>query len=485
MAHREPKRPLAKGTPPRVPEKPSPQTSRHPEAPSPVTSRHSPYPDPTQLPPVSTLARARSTAEENRAKAEIEWNTRPPLQHSLDEVEQAIQQLPPLIASSTPPTNLEKYRETTQGEDSDNDPKGEDDQKSNSELEESVHEEKEENLFRKPTPPPSEPPSDDEDIMADNENNSSGFSASAKPDSFDGTKWSTWSVQMIMYLAANEAKIKTDQMQIMAVLSYMKGGDAGPWAAHISRAALFDEDGKLKKVRSFGTFEAFWEKCVARFGNKNEKDEAYNKFIKLRQGSKSADEYFQLADEYIPVAGLSGQDEIILRRVRVSINNDIAMELAKCDPELTKYDEYKNKATKIDRQLRAQRQAQQDERVHSAPHRPPPFQKKPDSQPIERKRDGTGATFGGHGEPMQLDEFKQRNLCFSCGKAGHRVKDCPEGKNRARQYVRQIRPAERALLADAITRLKESDFVDEYDADPVADSYPLRDDNADFSDAEH
>ncbi len=39
-----------------------------------------------------------------------------------------------------------------------------------------------------------------------------------------------------------------------------------------------------------------------------------------------------------------------------------------------------------------------------------------------------GMTYGGQGQPMDLDKMWAQGLCFQCHKKGHLSRDCPDKK---------------------------------------------------------
>ncbi|KAJ4490992.1 hypothetical protein J3R30DRAFT_3694946 [Lentinula aciculospora] len=44
--------------------------------------------------------------------------------------------------------------------------------------------------------------------------------------------------------------------------------------------------------------------------------------------------------------------------------------------------------------------------------------------PTAQQRDATGTTFRGTGRPMDIDQAREKQLCFNCGKPGHMSRNC-------------------------------------------------------------
>ena len=58
---------------------------------------------------------------------------------------------------------------------------------------------------------------------------------------------------------------------------------------------------------------------------------------------------------------------------------------------------------------------------------------------VATRRDATGVTFEGHGQPMDLNEARRKGLCFNCGKQGHIGRNCPaKMKVNVRQMVAEF-----------------------------------------------
>ncbi|EGO04840.1 hypothetical protein SERLA73DRAFT_149194 [Serpula lacrymans var. lacrymans S7.3] len=57
-------------------------------------------------------------------------------------------------------------------------------------------------------------------------------------------------------------------------------------------------------------------------------------------------------------------------------------------------------------------------------------------QKTERKRDGTGYTYTGSGEKMEVDKakFRTEGRCYQCGEKGHRSFECKDAQNKKPQF---------------------------------------------------
>ena len=79
---------------------------------------------------------------------------------------------------------------------------------------------------------------------------------------------------------------------------------------------------------------------------------------------------------------------------------------------------------------------------------------------MPNRRDGTGTTFGGTGEPMDVQYNKMRSLgqCFNCQQTGHVARNCPKKTQTIRNMIMDLPPDDRRSLADDIASLKESDL---------------------------
>jgi hypothetical protein len=73
------------------------------------------------------------------------------------------------------------------------------------------------------------------------------------------------------------------------------------------------------------------------------------------------------------------------------------------------------------------------------------------------KKTASGVTFGGQGEPMNIDQMRKEGRCFKCCEKGHLSRDCPTkvGNGRKETFRALIQGAEREEI---IRILKEEGF---------------------------
>ncbi|EGN99008.1 hypothetical protein SERLA73DRAFT_152751 [Serpula lacrymans var. lacrymans S7.3] len=73
----------------------------------------------------------------------------------------------------------------------------------------------------------------------------------------------------------------------------------------------------------------------------------------------------------------------------------------------------------------------------------------------EKKRDGTGYTYTGNGERMEVDKakFHTEGRCYRCGEKGHRSFECKDAQKRkpqfnVREFLEKMTKEEREKLLE-------------------------------------
>lgn len=175
----------------------------------------------------------------------------------------------------------------------------------------------------------------------------------SKPTEYDGSDWDSFIYQVILYFSEHERKFPKDQSKIIFTLSYMTKGTAKSWADHIRKEALFNPiEKKIRSAPVFGTWEAFLTKATSRFGNPNAQTDADRKLHELRQGSKSAQQFFQEFDELSTQAGYLGKEFELPRinLIKLHADNELVLEILKITPAPTEYKRWKELMIAIDNQ---------------------------------------------------------------------------------------------------------------------------------------
>ena len=384
----------------------------------------------------------------------------------------------------------DQQSEATAGNASEQEPEQEQEANEEEAPEEQVPEQENTPPAAPPQPPerPPDPPDETETMPSKEDDKSSGLGG--KPSDFDGKDWARFSAEVALYLFQNKDKFNgKDDAKIACILSFMKIGSAADWAKQKTRAALINpKDGTILATPNFGTFDTFWQECYDRFGNQNVQRDAHDKIMALQQGGHSVAWYFQELDSLLAQAGYSGTtyDDFLINLVSTRITKEVALEIAKIDPAITTYEAYKKKACTVAQQITAFEQARHDaapKRPFHPPPRPAFVQKPRPSQPNPVKRDKAGVTFGGMGEPMQVDRTKARYACFRCGDPSHFSRNCPEHKKDAKNFIRATLPEQRMALYEELSRTIAEE-EDEYEDDPDQPSFPYYSNEQSFSETE-
>jgi hypothetical protein len=254
-----------------------------------------------------------------------------------------------------------------------------------------------------------------------------------KPDDFvDAKDYEKFRRQAFVYMSEYPDDFNTDAKRIRFTISFMKGGLPEKFAANFVDSIMDQPAG----ARNWGTDADLETKMRAAFGDKNKKSNAENQIMLLKQGSKTAEEYFQEFGQLAYVAGYNDthHDDILIKLARDAVHTHIIDSIYQSDTLPTDFAAWQTKIINIDN-LARQRKEQKKMHAPQTFHRPTTIVKKPDTPHVKT---GTGITFGGSGQRMDVDKAKAEGRCFKCGEKGHMAKYCP---NKAKFQVRNITEA--------------------------------------------
>ena len=280
--------------------------------------------------------------------------------------------------------------------------------------------------------------------MADATDTTTKKSHVAKPEEWDGQDLDRFWRSVRLYTIANKRDFETDEDKIIFALSFMRKGAADAWAHNfIDKALEYDPI-------AWGTWENFEKELQSAFADPNKKKTAQDKLAKLRQGNSTAEEFFQQFDILSRSAGY-GTDhdhfliDLVERNMRFSLiekiysSGSIPDTLANYRKCIIALDALERRLASVNRTSGSGSSAkgsstpnwrQPIEKTKATPEQP--------STPVQTRRDGTGTTFGGRGQPMDIERARREGLCFNCGEKGHLSRDCLKPRKSTRTYARRV-----------------------------------------------
>ncbi|KAL5521268.1 hypothetical protein ACEPAG_9191 [Sanghuangporus baumii] len=278
--------------------------------------------------------------------------------------------------------------------------------------------------------------------------------------------------EVLLYLTSYESRFQDDKDKIMFVLSYLKSGSASTWAENYVEWA--SQSGSLTIT---DTWAAFLDKLNISFEDPNRHQKAFDKLDKMRQGEQEADKFLNDFDIERVRAGLtkSEHDGTLIAKLMKALNSAVVKGVMRTDPAPTTYAQWRKRAVTVDnveRQIKyvhAQRRGQQHlatlparQQAFARPYAQAPQQPARPMAPFPQvdRRDATGVTYRGLGQPMDIamNQARARRACYKCGKVGHFIRDCPRGREAIRSIIAALKPEDRLAFLEELGNAKESDF---------------------------
>lgn len=289
-----------------------------------------------------------------------------------------------------------------------------------------------------------------------------------KPTEFNGdtNRYDDFRRQTDLYILANDRQFPDDQDKILFVTSYMTQRTANAWAQN-----FFDMKTQATPAGqqiNLGTWVDFTAALDATFKDPNRERNAQEKLLSYTQGNRNAEEFFTEFDILKRKAGYgTGYDAFLIGLLERALNPELVVAVYTGAPPVT-YEDWKTRAIEKDglrrrlrdiqrhtnRQIPVQGQTPRNNWVpnrqnHNAggqqqrPNnqyrgnqnqrqaRPPQPQRMvmpqggPNHQPQPHNNQRTGQTFGGQGQPMEIDRQRRtNNTCNRCGRSGHWANRC-------------------------------------------------------------
>src|SRR6266446_2891384 len=147
-----------------------------------------------------------------------------------------------------------------------------------------------------------------------------------------------------LYLSMRHSKFLDECSNILFVLSYMKGGTAGPWATQRINSILY-----LSEAEEV-TCAGFVSELNEMFADPNCQATARRKLATLCQGDSSVEELIQEFEIHGPISRLG--DVGLVDRFKQAIHPRLQESIYRLEPMPTTWLEWKHKASLLDNQWR-------------------------------------------------------------------------------------------------------------------------------------
>jgi Zinc knuckle/Retrotransposon gag protein len=281
----------------------------------------------------------------------------------------------------------------------------------------------------------------------------------APEDFTEAKEWDRFRRQAFVYIEENRRDFDNDQEVIRFLLSFMTEGLPEKFAANYLDDILDDLRRRRERAQTmrqplpsepnWGSAADFEAQCQAIFGDQNKKPNAENQLAQMRQSTRTAEEYFQEFDQLVRTAGYQqNHDDVLVKYLHEQVKTSIIDKVYSSGQLPTSYQEWRAAIINIDG---LERRRAEQKKAWSMQH--PQKLPTPGSYPktTTERRTGTGVTYTGQGQKMDVDQAKAKGLCFRCGKPGHMARNCPDKpKFQVRALTAELTKEEKEELAKTL-----------------------------------
>jgi Retrotransposon gag protein/Zinc knuckle len=248
-------------------------------------------------------------------------------------------------------------------------------------------------------------------------------------------------------------------MVIQFLLSFMVGGLPEKFAANFINDLTDDLQRRKENAQdlglpaptrpNWGSIDDFELILESTFGDQNKKTNVENQLALLRQGTRTAEEYFQEFDQLVQTAGYQrNHDNVLVRYLHEQVKQSIVDKIYSSGHLPYTYVGWRTMIIDING-LDRRRAEQKKALTAQYSHKPTPPAAFPKTS--MEKRTGTGVMYTGQGQKMDVDQAKAKGLCFHCGKPGHMARNCPDKpKLQVRTITAELSKEEKEELAKTL-----------------------------------
>jgi len=285
------------------------------------------------------------------------------------------------------------------------------------------------------------------------------------PKAFTGKTedWPKFKRNVKLYIKGNQTRLTSDDDKVLFIIALLEGGLADQWAEN------FMEEVEDRDDKSLGTFDQLMNSLEETFGDTNKQTRAQQKLWQYRQNGKQAEAFFMEFDQLRRSAGYDEEDDhILLQLLNDNVDEDLISNIYNSGDVPDNYLDFRKRIISMDRlrrrlkdlqRNRRQGQSQQGNRGSHQPRqdmgRPSHYQQQAGPsrqmpqrnmapqqrpQPQQSGSQGVGKTYGGRGQPMEIDRQRQGGpaRCWNCGQIGHYSNKCTKPRRTLGQQVRQM-----------------------------------------------
>lgn len=264
-----------------------------------------------------------------------------------------------------------------------------------------------------------------------------------EPDAFGGdrTAYRTWKSQMERYLAAHPQAAENDLITV--VMSFIRGPTIDEWVN-----AYADQHFDANARSWLKTLGEVWDDLDLAYVDRIGEHSALQRMRDLKQRLGHAAEFFQEYEKLMWMAGMGEDDRMALECMKDGVHERHRHSIHSLVDMPSTYQEWKTAVGKLDDNYMRELAVTQSSRRAHAPQQSQRQAPRPQNQTqqaggagVPGRADATGITYGGQGQPMEIDRTRT-GQCWRCG--GRRNQPgagCANAWHRAPQYQRPAPPA--------------------------------------------
>ena len=256
-----------------------------------------------------------------------------------------------------------------------------------------------------------------------------------EPEVFDGerARYRSWKLQVQRYLTAYPDA--TDHEKITVIISYVRGAKVNTWVDGFT-------DNNFDPASSEWAVGVgdLWSDLDRNFVDFAMEANALRKLQDLRQGDREAAEFIQEFEATRGMTALETEDPMTLEFFKNAINPRYRAQISLLPAQVrpANFERWKEVVKDVDNSWRLEQSAIHANRPRALPPRAqntpranPAPQAAPNTGGYAPRTDGTGHTFGGRGQPMDIDRARTAGTCFRCGRARTSANGCANPWHRA------------------------------------------------------